>query len=87
MFVPTVQHYAGLKVTITFSVITPFPDISQRCEWFAIPAICYSTFSLGEIKTHKPRKVLKQDICKSKLIIAKSHILKGQQMSWCECVE
>ena len=94
VWVSTDQRYVEEKLAHTFNTITKSNLMSDRCEKFAIAAICHSTFPLCDVRTKRPRnicreecEVLEKDICKSELAFAKSTPGISYQMGLPECDE
>lgn len=87
------QSLLETKLASALTVIAHSKDISEGCEVYALPSLCYSAFPVcRDDPTLHPRRICRQDceileneLCQVEYAIAKRHPLIGQQLEMVEC--
>ncbi|XP_076441150.1 inactive tyrosine-protein kinase transmembrane receptor ROR1-like [Babylonia areolata] len=83
------QGLSEEKLVAAFAVIASSHHLSQRCQDFGIPSLCYHAFPLCDDTGDRPRprqicrdecEVLENDVCKTEYVLAKSHRLIGDRL-------
>ncbi|KAL8575332.1 hypothetical protein ACOMHN_003166 [Nucella lapillus] len=83
------QGLSEEKLIAAFAVIASSHHLSQRCQEFGIPSLCFHAFPLCDDSGDKVRprqicrdecEVLENDVCKTEYVLAKSHRLIGDRL-------
>jgi len=88
------QQIIESKLTQAFLVVSQSKDLSQSCEKYALPSLCYTAFPIcRDDHTRPPRRICRQDcelleneLCQLEYALAKKHPLIGRQIEMPECM-
>ncbi|XP_046670353.1 tyrosine-protein kinase transmembrane receptor Ror-like isoform X1 [Homalodisca vitripennis] len=87
------QAIIETKLNAAFVVISQSNDLSQGCEKYALPSLCYTAYPVcREDASLPPRRICRQDcdlleneLCQLEYALAKKHPLIGRQLEMPEC--
>ncbi|KAL8604777.1 hypothetical protein ACOMHN_017735 [Nucella lapillus] len=83
------QGLSEEKFIAAFAVIASTDHLSQRCQDYGIPSLCFHAFPLCDDSGDKPRprqicrdecEILENDLCKTEYLMAKRHRLIGDKV-------